>query len=386
MGYIKEHWGYLTGAGAYPGVDCLRALAVALVVLYHFHLFPVGWIGVDIFFVLSGFLIGGIILDKTTSGRFDFVEFYKKRALRILPIYYFIMLLCFVLKAGGVFDFIAVKSMLSGMLFLQTTGPYFFPGYFNINEAYIPGGSWSLVIEEMFYLIAPLVIVLVSYLSGKKPWPMLVVLVVAYLSGIAVRAAMTSGFAPDDSSWYFASFIQFHSRYDELAVGVLAAAYLRFTRDVRSQSAWWISAAIILSFLFLVYIYGKPEFLAKPFLITRDTLWLPTLLGAIGACFVLGAYWMPLQVKPIVLLARLSYPLYLVHILFLEITNRYIGGGFLKWLADTFTEHGLSIIRIAICVFLSYLVSLLVEYPFIRMYKRKDNKRVSKEGMEVAPV
>jgi peptidoglycan/LPS O-acetylase OafA/YrhL len=371
MGYVKEHWKYLTGAGGYPGIDFLRALAVLLVAFYHFQMLPMGWVGVDIFFVISGFLIGGIILDKVKSGSFDFVDFYKKRALRILPIYYFIMLLCFIFKAGGVFDFAGIKSILSGMLFLQTTGPYFFPGFFTVNDAYIPAGSWSLVIEEMFYLVAPLAIVLVSYLAGKRLWFIIAVLVVAFVSGIATRIAMTSAFMPDDSSWHFASFIQFHSRYDELAIGVLAAAYLRFARDVKAQSAWWIAAALTLIFLFLMYIFGKPEFLAKPFLMTRDTIWLPTLLGAIGACLVLGIYWMPLQAKPIVLLARLSYPLYLVHIFFLEMTNRYSHVGILKWMLEAFTHHGRSVVLIAVCVFLSYLASLLVEYPFIRIYKTK---------------
>lgn len=376
MTYVKEHWKYLTSAGGYPGIDFLRATAVLLVAFFHFKILPIGWIGVDIFFVLSGFLIGGIILDKVKAGTFSFYDFYKKRALRILPIYYFIMLLCFFLKAGGVFDFVGLKSVVSGMLFLQTTGPYFFPSFFAINEAYIPGGSWSLVIEEMFYLVAPLAIVLVSYLASKRMWLILIALLSAFISGIAVRMAMTAGFAPDDASWHFASFIQFHSRYDELVAGVLAAAYLRFSRDVKGQSSWWIAAGIALTFLFMLYIVGKPEFLAKPFMITRDTIWLPTLLGAVGACFVLGIYWVPLQAKPIVLLARLSYPLYLVHILFFEITNRYSEVGVLKWMLEAFTYQGRSIVLISVCIFLSYLVSLLVEYPFIRMYKtNKDSAR-----------
>ncbi len=374
MPYIREHWNYLTEPGVFPGVDLLRAIAVSLVLLYHFQLLPVGWVGVDLFFVISGFLIGGIIIDKMAVGKFKMGEFYWRRALRILPVYYFIILLCALFKAPGPFDWVALKSVLSGMLFLQTTGPYFFPEFFQINQAYTAAGSWSLVIEEMFYLVAPVTLLVFMRLSKNnlKIVASLVGLVV--LSGIFTRIVMTADFAPNDGDWHFASFIQFHSRYDELAAGVLAACVVRLVSGLRSQWVFWLAAGLLLFAGFLMYMIQHPEYLAKPWTFARETIWLPTLLAAFSTALLLGIYWWPVRSLPIIFLARISYPLYLVHLLLLELTNPYGNVGILLWLTETITFYGRLFVLILLTIFISYLVSLIVEYPFVRMYKvRKES-------------
>ena len=77
-----------------PDIDGVRAIAVTSVVLFHAGLFPFrsGFVGVDIFFVISGYLIGGIILRETKDGRFDFATFYARRARRILPALFVVVL------------------------------------------------------------------------------------------------------------------------------------------------------------------------------------------------------------------------------------------------------------------------------------------------------
>ncbi|WP_426783058.1 acyltransferase family protein [Pseudomonas atacamensis] len=380
MRYVKEHWGYLTDAGLFPGIDLLRSLAVAMVVLFHFKLLPFGWIGVDIFFVISGFLIGGIILDKSASGKFSFLDFYKRRALRILPVYYFVILICFFFKSTGPADWVALKSVISGMLFMHMPGPYFFPDFFVIDNSYIVGGSWSLVVEEIFYLLAPLVILLFMALARKNLKIISALLALVVLSGIWARIKMTSGFAPDDFNWYYASFVQFHSRYDELTAGVLAAALVRVIRNPRAQAMWWLIGASFFVALFMAYILGKPNIFAKPYMNTADTIWLPTLLGLIGLTLVMGLHWLNIKSLPVIILARLSYPLYLVHIVLYETTDRYAAAGILKWMIDTFSQNGKSVIFIALAVVLSYLVSLLVEYPFIRLYKKPSLVNIPKKN------
>ena len=370
MNYLKEHWNFLKLPGSYPGVDLLRAIAVSLVVLQHFSFLQFGWIGVDLFFVISGFLIGGMILDKLAADNFSMKAFYARRALRILPTYYFVMFLCFCFRAEGPVDSIALKSILSGMLFLQTTGAYFFPAFFTLNYNYVVGGSWSLVIEEMFYLGAPLILLLFVKAARRNSTVVTILIGLTALSAIWVRFKMTSAFAPDDPNWHWASFTQFHSRYDELTIGVFAAALIRGARDVRAQSAWWLTAGGVFFWLFLSYLYGKPEFLAKPFLITRDTIWLPTVLGAAGGALLLGSYWWDVNAAPIIVLARLSYPLYLMHIFFLEVIGPYSDRGVLALLRDMFSLQGRYVILIFASVMLSYLTSLLIEYPFVRLYKR----------------
>lgn len=371
MKYIREHWNYLTEPGAYPGVDLLRAVAVTLVLLYHFQLLFIGWVGVDLFFVISGFLIGGIILEKAMTGRFSIAEFYGRRALRILPVYYFMILLCAMFKAHTPLDWTAIKTILSGMLFLQTTGPYFFSKFFSLNDAYTVGGSWSLVTEEMFYLVAPLTLLAFITICRRKFSLVAWLIGAVVLSGILMRLYMTSTFSPEDPNLYFVSFIQFHSRYDELAAGVLAAALVRLGKDMRIQSEWWMTAAIVLVVMFLLYIYNKPAFLTKPWRITRDTIWLPTLFAGAGMSLLLSSFWWKFHVAPVVVLARLSYPLYLIHILFLELSSPFGNEGVMLWMLNSFTFQGRAVVLMVVCVLLAYLTSLLVEYPFIRIYKNK---------------
>jgi len=109
----------------YPVLDLIRALAITLVMLYHFNamyfrlpaetlpyrFFNWGWHGVDLFFVLSGFLIGGQILEENYAGNFSFKRFYIKRTLRIFPAYY-----------AAVLVFIAVSSFAAGHFLLAQSG------------------------------------------------------------------------------------------------------------------------------------------------------------------------------------------------------------------------------------------------------------------------
>lgn len=355
--------------GLYPGVDLLRAIAVSLVILRHFSFVSVGWVGVDLFFVISGFLIGGAILDKAIKGKFAMGEFYWRRALRILPLYYLIILLVALFRAPGSFDMMALKSVLMSMFFLQTTGPYFFPEILQINHAYDVGGSWSLVIEEMFYLVAPIaLLVFLKITRGNlKAVAGLVALVV--VSGIFARMAMTSEFAPDDANWHFASFVQFHSRYDELAAGVLAACLVRLLMGAKKQSVWWMVVGAFLLSVFLFFMYSHPVYLTVPQSMTRETIWLPTLLAAMCTAFLMGSYWWPIHFLPIVVIARLSYAIYLVHILLMELVGPHANEGVLLWLTQEITIHGMRVVLILFSLFFAYLASLLVEYPFVRLYK-----------------
>lgn len=97
--YIQEHLLYLTKNSKYPGLDLLRTIAVLLVVLFHTiynetlntSIFRIGWIGVDLFFVLSGFLVGGILFDMYKKNSYNLKTFYMHRFLRIYPVYIFIL-------------------------------------------------------------------------------------------------------------------------------------------------------------------------------------------------------------------------------------------------------------------------------------------------------
>ena len=147
-----------------PELDGLRGLAILLVLLYHFvsspriqpplfhKLFAIGWSGVDLFFVLSGFLIGGILLDVRESPNY-FRTFYGRRFYRIVPLYYLWIGAYFVIALFGSSRF-PWRSIPVYLLFLQN--------YTKIDRAVIAvawlGALWSLAIEEQFYLIVPTVV------------------------------------------------------------------------------------------------------------------------------------------------------------------------------------------------------------------------------------
>jgi peptidoglycan/LPS O-acetylase OafA/YrhL len=365
--YLREHWLYLTRTGSYPGIDAMRALAVSAVILFHFKWLPFGWIGVDLFFVISGFLIGGIIIDKVNAGQFSMIEFYRNRALRILPIYYTAIALCYLFKASSTkLDSVALNSIATAALFLQTSGPYFFPTQFVVDPSYIPGGSWSLVVEETFYIFSPVLLIFLLAIFPKI-LDVAKILVIIALAAIPIRLYMTKDFAYDDSNWHFANFIQFHSRYDELLAGIICAILVRSIPELRRWSQGFVVASAVLASIFLAFIVSHPIYLKNPQMLTRDTVWLPTLLGAVCAVSVLGFYWMPVKTKVIIALARLSYPLYLMHILLEEVVKQ--ASSLMELASKYMGINAINLIIMVLSIILSWLLSLTIEYPFIRIYK-----------------
>jgi peptidoglycan/LPS O-acetylase OafA/YrhL len=159
-------------AGFIPPLDGLRGIAIILVMLHHFtyyrpasgieaHVAGVlyfGWAGVDLFFVLSGFLITGILLDTRGSPRY-FTTFYARRTLRIFPLYYLVLFLGLVVLP----KFPAAHTVVAGPIELPPQWPYwlYLTNISIAQRGWVHGWldvAWSLAIEEHFYLVWPLVI------------------------------------------------------------------------------------------------------------------------------------------------------------------------------------------------------------------------------------
>jgi len=160
----------------YPIVNSLRALAVTSVVGYHAGLafLPGGYVGVDVFFVISGFLIINHIIEEQRTGRFTFAGFYARRALRILPPYFVVIASCmvvapFVLVLPKEFEafrdeVVWSAAMAANYLFLGQQG------YFDASaNTKILLHLWSLAVEEQFYLVAPLTIIGLWAVSRSLP-------------------------------------------------------------------------------------------------------------------------------------------------------------------------------------------------------------------------
>jgi len=169
-------------------IDGLRAIAVLPVIFFHagFNAFHGGFIGVDVFFVISGYLITSLIDEDRQRARFSIAEFYERRARRILPALFFVLTCC-LLAAWWVMnssDFIsfgrslaAVSVFSSGLLYIFTAG-YFDPSS-DLNPLL---HTWSLGVEEQYYMLFPPIFMLLARLGSMKLRIGLLVLTIASLA------------------------------------------------------------------------------------------------------------------------------------------------------------------------------------------------------------
>ena len=183
-------------------IDGLRAVAVSAVLLYHFNIggVPGGFSGVDVFFVISGFVIARSIISDTVNDRFSISNFYFKRVRRILPAYVAIMLVTFVLAytlllPDDLIDY--TKSLTASSAFASNVYFWKTSGYFSADAHTKPLlHTWSLSVEEQFYIFAPLLVYFLYRLGRKRRALILLPLLLSSLalSVIAVFAAPTAGF------------------------------------------------------------------------------------------------------------------------------------------------------------------------------------------------
>ena len=157
--------GKSTPIGYRPEIDGLRAVAVLSVIFYHAGLpgFSGGYVGVDIFFVISGFLITSIISREIAAGSFTFAKFYERRIRRILPALFFVtatstFLAWFILSPGQLKDF--GQSLVATMGFAANIYFFLTSGYFSPDVETLPMiHMWSLAVEEQFYLLFPVLLI-----------------------------------------------------------------------------------------------------------------------------------------------------------------------------------------------------------------------------------
>jgi peptidoglycan/LPS O-acetylase OafA/YrhL len=207
-----------------PDIDGLRALAILSVVLY--HAFPTfltgGFVGVDIFFVISGFLISSIVFKEAHEGRYSHVRFYARRIKRIFPALSIVLLSCLML--GGYFlfkdEFKSLgKHIIAGSAFLSNFALTREGGYFDASAESKPLlHLWSLSIEEQFYIFWPLLIVAIWKLPKK--YVLSVIISLTLLSFIANLYLVDT----NSSEAFYLPF----GRFWELSIGALLAYATHF--------------------------------------------------------------------------------------------------------------------------------------------------------------
>lgn len=286
-------------------IDGLRAVAVLSVFAYHLNpaLLPSGGLGVDIFFVISGYLIGGIILRESDAQNFSFLRFYERRLRRIVPA----LIVCIIgvliascvtlmpsdFEATGVSGVAALLSA-SNLYFWQTVD------YFNEAAADMPLlHTWSLGVEEQFYILAPILLALLSKYARPALMPTLLIALVASLTlnvAQVTHAPVDAFYLPQGRAW-------------ELLAGVVLnrlQGSMMSVRGLRELVAGLGAMLIAGSLLLLDPASGWPGLAAVPPVLGTALVILAGQHGKSTTARILSC-------KPMTFIGLISYSLYLWH-------------------------------------------------------------------------
>ncbi|MEO6873557.1 MAG: acyltransferase [Opitutaceae bacterium] len=310
-------------------LDGLRGVAIGLILLHHYvqlHLpsrlgwpqvldrvLALSWSGVDLFFVLSGFLIGGLLMDHRTSPSLTRV-FYLRRGLRILPLYYFTLLVLFAWLSAGSY------AHLPAWIYLTFTSNIGIVVRHNWDVGLL-AVTWSLAVEEQFYLVAPWVIRWTK--PDRLPRVLGTVIAIAWLVRAGARWSDPNGFA---------SHVLMPCRMDSFAFGMLAACATRST-SFRAWITQHVSRAKVAAVLMVLpvlalgcFYHSLADWQVSLYGYTSLGLFYGSLIYLVVALRP-GPLVAVLSWSPLVSLGRLSYFIYLWHMILLLSLGRRIMGG-----------------------------------------------------------
>ncbi|HEY1737862.1 MAG TPA: acyltransferase [Acidimicrobiia bacterium] len=381
--------------GYMPALDGLRAVAITLVVLFHypwivkpFHTAPMhgGFLGVDMFFVLSGFLITTLLLEERQKhGRVSLKGFYQRRARRLLPAFFVLFVIALI--EHFVFSLQPTTTGLLGMLVYMANwvqiwrpdslGPIF-------------GHTWSLAIEEQFYLLFPLILIGLIRLGLRRvglavalfggalaAWGWRVAVwhrqAASKVSFVDFYALLTGRSLPDTdpfrfrewNRWYFGT----DTRADALLVGCAAAVIFVWLARRPARRGFTIGAAVV----------AMLAFVGGGIVVARATIpsgWIPDwglfVLESCVALTVLGLAFAPraplarvLSLPPLVYLGRRSYAIYLFHLFIfqqLRTQRTHLGSVAQFWLL------------MAVTLLVAELSWRYIESPFMRGRRRYERE------------
>jgi peptidoglycan/LPS O-acetylase OafA/YrhL len=366
-----------TQSNYFPTIDVLRGFAAISVVVYHvielfdwkdfpftglLLWFRVGWMGVDLFFVISGFVIGLAAfssIDKHGSSEFR-GHFISRRITRIVPLHYLTMLVFLVFITPELLFTNFWKNLILHLFFVHNLSIKF--------SGAINGANWSLATEMQFYL---LMMFIAPWLRCARLWQVFLVLVgVAW----AWRFGVTLLVTPDKTLGVFPLFVaatQLPGMLDEFAIGILLARFVRsetgtrtlcyLNNNIARVSAVWLLAGLLVYAAMSVY-WPFASYWDRPLMITLFRTLLAIAFGAVlfAACIVTPSGWAGKLLSPVYYLGTISYGIYLWHLPVLVS---------LKRITSLTPSHALPL-AIGITIIFAAVSWHFFEQPLIKKYSR----------------
>lgn len=325
-----------------PDIDGLRAIAVFLVVGYHAFpsIFPGGYVGVDVFFVISGYLITLILINSFESNNFSVLDFYQRRILRIFPALILVLAICLILGwyVSLKEDYAKIgKHIAAGAVFVANLVLWSESGYFDeLGDTKPLLHLWSLGIEEQFYLIWPLLV----YWAVRREWMLNKSILVFIFISFILNLILVN---VDQVAAFFSPI----SRFWELLVGACIASLQQSKGEVYK---FWDKSRI-LDFRNIAACFGLILVFTSTFAFDGDIEFpgLYALVPVIGAALLISAgpsaylnkiiLSVPLAVK----LGKISYPFYLWHWPLMVFYRQYFeAGGFIGTIVIVLVSLALS--------------------------------------------
>jgi peptidoglycan/LPS O-acetylase OafA/YrhL len=350
-----------------PGLDLLRALAIVVVVIYHAALFGFklpgrvdrfGWIGVDLFFVLSGYLIGGQLLAPLARGqRINLGRFFARRALRIMPAYFAVLAIYFLLPPWREYSEMS-QPLWKFLLSVQNIA---------LHGGTAFSHAWSLAVEDQFYLALPFLLLFLF----RRPRAAIIVPCLIVLGGMALRAflaAQNPSVVGGVSFRGFQAWIYYPTwtRLDPLVFGVVLAAIEKF------RPSWWqrlMSGALWLWLPGLAAIvYGL--YLGEGDLTVAACIWqFPLIAFGMAALLVCAVsprlVFRRIEIPGAAFFASIAYSVYLSHKLVIHGVNQFCSN---HSIALT-SVPALILVEVSIYT-MGLILFLSIERPFLQLRHR----------------
>ena len=400
-----------------PGLDGIRALAAFLVISTHWPnnmlSLKFGWIGVNIFFVLSGFLITRILLNSKQKGFRDYITwFYYNRALRIFPLYYAFLIVSFLLVLAFTYclpDLLNYSDWKTAYYAITHDLPYYLTYTYNLKInlrplLHLPDSSnryfahlWSLALEEQFYLIFPFLVYFASIKTLKITTIVILILCpLMRLCGVVYGTTMVSDHYWLGELFYSNTFCQADALFTGAALAIFNIKSIKPYLTFFCAALAWLSLGLI-CFIFLrkagyflvpfkSFGYDFPGFWfderTNHWFINIRPFYQYTLVNLLAASLILPAingkpiFPVLFQNRGIAYLGKISYGIYIFHnpimAVFILVADVNLGGWY-RLTQNPFAEIACFLLYIAVVISIAHLSFRYFEKSFLKYKKRIKN-------------